>query len=201
MLLVVRMHLAAFMLRSTVEVHIDKSVRVGRRVVVQAGNKRHTVVKVGAGSKIGDGVRLRLNGGVIDLGPGVDIRGNSVLSVDGGSLTLVGPNIVSWGSTIHCADSVHLAKFVYAGEYVTIVDSSHFFSEEDAWSYHNSRAAPIRIEQDVWVCPKATITSGVTIGDHTIVASNTVVVKDVPSGVLVSGVPGKVIRELDLPWK
>ena len=69
------------------------------------------------------------------------------------------------------------------------------------WSYHNTKTAPIEIGEDVWICPKSTITSGVTIGDHTIVASSTVVVKDTPSGVLISGVPGKVIRELDLPWK
>ncbi len=198
--LIVKLRVLGWMSRSTVDVQIDKSARIGRRIVVQFGSKGHNVIRIGPGCKISDGVRFRLYGGTIDLGPKVDVRGNAVLSIAGGRLVLDGPNNLSWGVTVHCAESIHLAKFAHVAEYSTIVDNSHYYTAPDVWSYHNTRTAPIELEQDVWVCPKATITSGVRIGDHTIVASNTVVVKDVPPGVLISGVPGKVVRGLDLPW-
>lgn len=199
--LIYRIKLNAWLRLSTVDVQIGRDIRIGKRIQLEASSRSHTVLRIGKGCQLGDGVRLRLRGGDLLLGDVIDIRGNAVLGVDGGRLVLDGPNNISWGVTIHCSESIHLAKFAHVAEYTTIVDNSHFYSDPDGWSYHNLRTAPIELQQDVWVCPKATITSGVTIGDHTIVASNTVVVKDVPAGVLISGVPGKVIRELDLPWK
>lgn len=201
-LLVARLHLGAWLARSTVEVDIAPDVEVGKRILLEFASRSHTSIRVGSGSRLSDGVRLRLYGGALSLGPDVDVRDRAVLTVsDGGRLVLDGPNNLSYGVTVHCSESIHLATFAHVAEYSTIVDNSHYYSDPEGWSYHNLRSAPIELGQDVWVCPKATITSGVTIGSHSIVASNTVVVKDMPSGVLISGVPGKVVRELDLPWK
>lgn len=187
----------------SIDVQIAPDVQVGRDIRIDFAKRAKGVFHVGPRSRIGDNVRIRLwdSGGSIYLGERVDIRGECVLNVAGGTLRLDGPNNLSWSVTVHCAESVHLERHAHVAEYSTIVDSSHFYTEPDVWSYHNTKTAPVEIGEDVWICPKATITSGVTIGDHTIVASSTVVVKDVPSGVLISGVPGKIVRELDLPWK
>lgn len=56
---------------------------------------------------------------------------------------------------------------------------------------------PITIGEDVWLGGSAVICPGVTIGDRTIIGSGSVVVKDIPSGVLAAGNPCKVIRELE----
>lgn len=191
---------AALVNRSTVDIHIDPRARIGDGIAVEVGWKVHTVVRIGPHTRIGDGVRFRLRGGVVDLGENVDIRGNCVLAAAGGTMVFEGHNILSWASAVHCAERIRFAKYVYIAEHVTIVDNSHYHTDPDGWSYENSRSAPIDIGQDVWICPKATITSGVSLGAHAVVASNTVVVKDAPGGVLISGVPGKVVRELDLPW-
>jgi maltose O-acetyltransferase len=42
---------------------------------------------------------------------------------------------------------------------------------------------------------------GVTIGDHCIIASNSVVTRDVPPGHLASGVPADDMKPIRLPWK
>ena len=57
-------------------------------------------------------------------------------------------------------------------------------------------AAPIVIEDNVWIGANTTVTSGVTIGKGSIVAAGAVVMKDVPKYSIVGGIPAKVIREL-----
>ena len=46
----------------------------------------------------------------------------------------------------------------------------------------------------VWICPKSVILKGVHIGDGAIIATGSVVTKDVPSYSMVAGVPAKVIK-------
>lgn len=53
---------------------------------------------------------------------------------------------------------------------------------------------PTKIENDVWIGAKATILPGIIIGNGAIVASNSVVTKDVPPYAIVGGVPAKIIK-------
>ncbi len=57
-------------------------------------------------------------------------------------------------------------------------------------------AWPIKIGNNVWVGGGTKIVGGVTIGDNVVIAAGSVVVKDIPSGVLAGGNPCKVIREI-----
>lgn len=57
---------------------------------------------------------------------------------------------------------------------------------------------PIRIGKNVWIGAHATVLQGVTIGDDAIVAAGAVVTKDVTAGVIVGGVPAKVIKQIDM---
>lgn len=50
------------------------------------------------------------------------------------------------------------------------------------------------IENDVWIGARVTILDGVTIGNGAIVASGSVVTKDVPPYAIVGGVPAKIIK-------
>lgn len=56
--------------------------------------------------------------------------------------------------------------------------------------------APVVIGDDVWIGANAIILPGVTIGDFSVVAAGSVVVKDVPSGVLVAGNPATIKKKL-----
>ena len=52
------------------------------------------------------------------------------------------------------------------------------------------------IGDNVWIGANVTILPGITIGDYVVVAAGSVVTKDVPSGVLVAGVPAIVKKRL-----
>ncbi len=55
---------------------------------------------------------------------------------------------------------------------------------------------PVVIGNNVWIGGKAIINPGVKIGDNAVIASGAVVVKDVPSDVLVGGNPARVIKQI-----
>ena len=61
--------------------------------------------------------------------------------------------------------------------------------------------SPIVIEDEVWIGANAVITSGVTIGKHSVVAAGSVVTKDVAPYSIVAGTPAKLIKQYDFEKK
>ena len=56
--------------------------------------------------------------------------------------------------------------------------------------------SPIRIGAHVWIGSNATILSGVSIGEWSVVAAGAVVTKDVPPMAEVGGVPARIMKEI-----
>lgn len=85
--------------------------------------------------------------------------------------------------------SVKIGNDVVISWDVTIADS-------DYHSINDSEITkPIVIGNHVWIGCKATILKGVTIGDGAVIASGSIVTKDVPEYTLVGGNPARVIKE------
>jgi maltose O-acetyltransferase len=61
--------------------------------------------------------------------------------------------------------------------------------------YHGDKGADVTIEDYVWIASRVTVLPGVTIGRGAVVASNSVVTKNVPPMSIVAGIPAKVIGE------
>ena len=196
--LIARTRLLAEWHRASVELDLHPSIQLGRDIRIEVAPHTTNVLRVGPGGRLDDRVLVRLNGGRIELGPDCHLRAGVVLNV-AGHLELVRRNILSWGTAVHCAESVRLEPLASLAEQVTIADSTHFFTTPDEFFYDNTRTSPVRIGSNTWLCPKATITSGVQVGAHCIVGSCSVVIRDVPDGHLASGVPA-TNRPLELPW-
>ncbi len=60
---------------------------------------------------------------------------------------------------------------------------------------------PIIIEDDCWIAANAVITSGVTIGKHSVVAAGAVVTKSFPPYSIIAGNPAKLIKQYDFNLK
>lgn len=61
---------------------------------------------------------------------------------------------------------------------------------------YTAETKPVEIGNDVWVGERACILKGVTIGNGSIIAANSVVTKDVPESVVVAGNPARVVKKL-----
>lgn len=57
-------------------------------------------------------------------------------------------------------------------------------------------AKPIKVGNDVWFGGSVTVLPGVTIGNNVVIGAGSVVVKDIPSGVVAVGNPCKPIRKI-----
>jgi len=196
---IARVRLLATWHRARIDLHVAPDVRIARRVRIEIEPRTRMEVRLGPRTRFDDGVYLMLKGGRIDCGPDTWLRRDVLLNVSG-ELTFVDGNIMSWGTTIHCAESVRLEPLASAAEGVTISDSAHYFTTPDTFFYKNTRTKPVVIGENTWLCPKATVTQGVTIGSHCILASNSVAIVDIPDGHLASGVPARDVRPLSLPW-
>jgi len=195
---VARVKTAAAVANATVDLTIAPDVVIGRNVDVTFEPWSRNVLQIGEQSRLEDRVLIQLKGGTIRIGDRVQIRRDCVLNV-AGELTLDGDTPVSWGSVIHCSTRIHLERMVGLAEQVTLADSSHYFTEPEAHFWHNIRTGSIEVGRNTWLCPKVTVTRDAKIGSHCIIGAGSVVVGEVPSGSLASGVPA-TFRPLPLPW-
>ena len=110
-------------------------------------------------------------------------------------------NNCSFGAFNHisCINKITIGDNCLTGKWVTITDNSHgsnIYSEltiPPCKRMLSSKGAVI-IGNNVWIGDKATILPGVTIGNNSIIAANAVIVKDVPSNVVVGGDPAEIIK-------
>lgn len=96
---------------------------------------------------------------------------------------------------LHDNAPIKIGNHVLIGPNVTIVTPTHD-TNAVIRNQGGSLARPVTIEDDCWIGANVTILPGVTIGKGSVIASGAVVSKDVPDGVIVGGVPGKVLKTL-----
>lgn len=130
--------------------------------------------------------------------------------VTDGRLTLGHHCFVGQGARIWAKGVVEIGNHVLISHLVDIHDhDSHpldadlrrrhpvqIFETKEPVDYTDVAAAPVRIEDDAWVCFKASILKGVTIGRGAVIAAGAVVTRDVPPYALVAGNPARLIRML-----
>lgn len=124
------------------------------------------------------------------------LRHSSILNIHGEFL--MGDSYINPYSLIICRDRVSIGDNCAIAWNVQIIDSD--MHQIKYGGEKTDMTAPIDIRDDVWIGSNASITKGVTIGEGAVVASDSVVVDDVPSGVLVAGSPASVVRK-DVEWQ
>lgn len=100
-------------------------------------------------------------------------------------------------SRVVAHERIEIGSHVTIGQMVSILDHDHHYKLANAQlQLDGYDTAPIKIGSHVWIGDKVTILRGVEIGDNVVIAANAVVNADVPSNVIVGGIPAKVIKRL-----
>lgn len=99
------------------------------------------------------------------------------------------------GLTILDENYVTFGDNVFLGPHVSIFTAGHPI-DADVRNLDLEYAKPVVIGNNVWMGGGVIINPGVSIGDDVVIASGSVVVKDVPSHVIIGGNPAHIIREI-----
>ena len=107
--------------------------------------------------------------------------------------------IIENNAFINYGTEISLAKEVLIGAY-SLISIDCLIYDTDWHSLDgldlDVPAVPTRIGRGVWLGARVMVLKGVTIGDNTVVAANSVVTQDLPGNVLAGGSPARVIRSI-----
>ena len=98
-------------------------------------------------------------------------------------------------------NKINVGSNVLFGKFVTVTDNSHGNSTEKDLSLNPidrmlQSKGPVIIGNNVWIGDKVTILPNVSIGDSSVIGSNSVVVHDIPPFSIAVGNPAKVIKTI-----
>ena len=91
--------------------------------------------------------------------------------------------------------SVSVGKNTFVAPNCFITDTNHCFADpgkpvrQQGCSYR-----PVAIGDDVWIGAHTVVVAGVRIGDGSVVAANSTVTREVPSGAIVAGSPARIVK-------
>ena len=82
-----------------------------------------------------------------------------------------------------------------------MIASNAYITDSDWHDIYNriaiGKAAPVKIEENVWIGDSAIVCKGVTIGYNSIIGAGAVVVNSVPPNAIAAGNPARVVKSLD----
>ena len=102
---------------------------------------------------------------------------------------------INFGCIILDGGGVHIGRKTLIAPGVHIFTAEHPINADDRDKWEMCR--PVRIGERCWIGGDVTICPGVTIGDRVVVAAGSVVIRDVPSDVMVAGNPAVIKKQLN----
>jgi len=134
----------------------------------------------------------RLSG--MKIGKGSTIHMGTVF-FDPRNISIGQDTIVGEGALLDGRGKLVIGNHVDIATDVMIYNSEHNVHAEHFAAQEGVIEAPVLIDDYVFIGPRVIILPGVTIGKGAVVGAGAVVTKDVDAGMIVGGVPAKVIGE------
>ncbi len=196
---IVRLHAAAWLVRSRVTTDIHPTADLPRRVTFEVRPRCRPTVRIGRDVHVQRGLTLRLAGD-LDVDERCQLRYDVSLNVKG-RLRFDRRVVFGRGTTIHAHGAMTWGWGSMAGEYVSVIDSTHVTTGVPIHPFDQPvDAADVHLEPCVWLAAHATVTAGVTIGQGTTVGAGAVVSRSLPPGVLAVGAPAAPLRPQAATW-
>lgn len=127
-------------------------------------------------------------------------------SQSGGKIIMGDYSKIGGGSVINAVESVQIGNYTGIAENVHITDNNNhpvnpsyrkymrICRDMEPRYWKHSAHAPVVIGENCWIGRNVSILKGVTIGDNSVIAANSVVTKSVPANCIVAGNPAKVVK-------
>ncbi len=133
---------------------------------------------------MGYNTHIELTGSLHNIGKGMKIGNNVGLGTHG-----------HYGSGL---GFVEIGDNTIFGNYVSLHPETHNFTDlcKPIREQGVKSKGGIKIGKDCWIGAKVTILDGTIIGDHCVVAAGAVVTGHFPSGVVIGGIPAKILRNI-----
>lgn len=121
---------------------------------------------------------IRANG-IIEIGARTEIYQSNILMANGQSRLSIGPD----------------CKIAHM---VSLKTSHHVIDQSSPCIAGEERFSDIIIGQGCWICAGVIVIPGVRVGARSVLGAGAVVTKDVPSNVLVAGIPATVKKRYEV---
>ena len=149
----------------------------GRDLELQVGKRGK--LKFGRFVWIGDGSKIRCHEGVVEIG----------------EKTVMGQEC-----TISAYQNVRIGEQCVIADRAMFIDFDHGIVEvERPIRQQGIYKRDVRVGANVWVGYNACFLRGTTVGDNSVIGTNTVVTRDIPANAVVAGAPARIVRMRDAP--
>jgi acetyltransferase-like isoleucine patch superfamily enzyme len=166
-----------FLTRAGYRWRTDGLLFLGRGLELQIA--RRARVEFGRFVWIGDGTKIRCHEGVVEIG----------------AKTVMGQEC-----TISAYQRVRIGEQCVIADRAMFIDFDHGVVEvERPIRQQGIYTREVEVGSNVWIGYGACVLRGVSVGDNSIVGTNSVVTKDVPANAVVAGVPARIVRMRDAP--
>ena len=139
-------------------------------------------IHFGENCTVGRDAILQSTGVIKNLGEGINI----------GSNTAIGARNFLSGQ-----GGIKIGRDVIMGPDIRIFSENHNFTDNEVIIKNQGESRKgVEIGNNCWIGANSTILDGVKIGDNTVIAAGSVVTKSFPKGVVIGGLPAKIIKNL-----
>jgi len=140
--------------------------------------------------------------GRLEVGPHTVLEPDVWLTAPGAArIRIGGGSFLNIGVMVAALELVEIGDHCMFANGCFISDGSHRFDDPHKpvpWQGFTTKG-PTRIGDNVWCGAHAVITSGVTIGERSVIGANSVVTADIPPFSIAAGAPARVLRTIEYP--
>jgi len=141
-----------------------------------------------------------LREGRLELGPHVLFEpGVWISGPDDARIRIGGGSFLNRNVMVAAMELVEIGEHCMLANGCFVTDANHRFDDPARpvpWQGFSSKG-PTRIGANVWCGANVVVTSGVTIGERSVIGANSVVTTDIPPFSIAAGAPAQVLRAVE----
>jgi acetyltransferase-like isoleucine patch superfamily enzyme len=141
-----------------------------------------------------------LGEGRLEIGPQALLEPGVWLTAPGSARIMIGAGtFLNLGVMVASFELVEIGAHCMFANGCFVTDGSHRFDDPHrpiTWQGFTSKG-PTRVGDNVWCGANVVITSGVMVGERSVIGANSVVTTDIPAYSIAAGAPARVLRKIE----